>query len=147
MRKFLESFKFKEKCLTQYASTRLGVKKVEGLKIIVLQVVIAILGVLSVVAVPTIAGMADISNIAAANSEMATVQTAVNAYLSQQNPPLASDAIDALTVSDVAVYIRGGASVIKGEYDINGYGAVTATGRGSWPDIVAVVDGKFVKAP
>ena len=82
----------------------------------------------------------------AANAEMATVQTAVNAYISKQNPSLASAAIDALTVSDVAVYIRGGAGAIKGEYDINGYGVVTATGKGSWPDIVAAENGTFVRA-
>ncbi len=128
MRKFLKSFKFNEK----------------GFTLIELLVVISLLGLLAAIAVPNIIGVADISNITAANAEMATVQTAVNAYLSQQNPPLASTAIDALTVSDVVVYIRGGADAIKGEYDINGHGVVMATGKGSWPDIVKAVDGKFV---
>jgi type IV pilus assembly protein PilA len=152
MRKFLGSFKFNEKGFTLNASTRLGVNKVEGFTLskaegftlIELLVVIAILGVLAVIAVPNILGAANMSNVTAANAEMATVQTAVNAYLSQQNPPLASTVIEKLTVSDVAVYIRGGASVIKGIYAIDGYGVVTATGRGSWPDIVKAVDGKFV---
>jgi prepilin-type N-terminal cleavage/methylation domain-containing protein len=119
-----------------------------GFTLLELLVVISLIGLLAAIAVPMIANTGKSSNVAAANAEMAAVQTAVNAYLSKQNPPLSSTAIDALTVSDVAAYIRQGAGVIKGEYDIQGNGAVKASGIGTWPaDIVEVVNGSFVRKP
>ena len=107
--------------------------------------VLLILGLLAGIAVPLIASAGKTSYAAAANEEMAAVQTAVNAYLAAQDAPLTDAQTDALTVNDVAAYIRKGAGAIQGQYDISSTGAVTATGVGSWSN-VKVEDGKFVKS-
>lgn len=138
MMKFSKRFKFDEK----------------GFTLIELLVVISILGVLAAIAVSNIIGMTDTSNITAANVEMATVQTAVRAAMTDAGQAIVTPnsfgngADFTVTTSyKVGNYIQGGADAIKGVYHIDNLGVVTATDRGSWPAIVAVQDGRFVKAP
>jgi type II secretory pathway pseudopilin PulG len=117
----------------------------KGFTLMDLAVSIAILGVLAGITTPIIGKFFPITNLSAANAELATIQTATNSYVAD-NPSLDSTAIAKLAIDDVAPYIRGGAGVIKGIYAVTSSGVVVPTGAGSWSDI-DVSDGKFIKAP
>lgn len=109
---------------------RLFNKGQKGFTLIELLVVIAILGVLAVVAVPNVAslmGPSSPANLAAANIEAATVQTAVDIAIATASPQMTAAQITALTQASAAVtpYLRG---AIKGTYTVAADGSVTGTG-------------------
>ena len=93
-----------------------------GFTLIELLVVVAILGILTAVAVPSLYGMMNSGNVAAARAELATVQTAVDAYTAEHGivpPDLAT------VVSQSPTYFRG---TLKGTYSVALNGTVTQTG-------------------
>lgn len=94
----------------------------KGFTLIELLVVVAILGILTAVAVPSLYGMMNSGNVAAARAELATVQTAVDAYTAEHGtvPPTV-----AIVISQSPTYFRG---TIKGTYSIATNGTVTQTG-------------------
>ena len=69
MKSFLKSFRYGQK----------------GFTLIELLVVVAILGILAVVVVPNVTRMLGVADVAAANTEAATVETAAVAYLAENN--------------------------------------------------------------
>jgi prepilin-type N-terminal cleavage/methylation domain-containing protein len=119
-------------------------KNQKGFTLIELLIVIVILGILSAVAIPQVTKFIDKGKAAAAQQELALVQTAVGAAMADAqltaitNPPAdglplsASSTVNLkapstnLTVgtSDVGQFITGGVSTLKGTYAIGTNGTV-----------------------
>jgi type II secretory pathway pseudopilin PulG len=140
VKKLLQTFKFQE----------------WGFTFVELLVMLAILSLLAAVAVPMLTNSSKLSNTAAANEEMATVQTAVNgafaaALLHSVTPGIFGDGTDFMVNGTYKVgdYVRGGLNKIKEVYFIGPSGGVTANATGSWPaaDIQVTADGKFERKP
>jgi type IV pilus assembly protein PilA len=93
----------------------------KGFTLIELLVVVAILGVLAAVAIPNVSKFIGKGNVEAANTELATVQTACAAYQSDNNGVIPANP------AAIAPYIQSG---IKGAYTLasDGNGGVTVTG-------------------
>ena len=123
----------------------------KGFTLIELLVVISILGVLSAVTLPNVLGLMTAGNVSAANAEIATIQTAVDAYVSQASPALTPSQIGSIVVpgtSGVATYIRGGDPSVKGVYHVDSSGTVLITSVGTWTGVVPSSGGHvYLKAP
>ncbi len=91
-------------------------KNQKGFTLIELLVVVAILGVLAAVITPNVMKFINNGNEAAALSELASVQTAVDGYVTENHGEIPA------STDDLAEYIRGD---IKGTYEIGEDGTVT----------------------
>jgi type IV pilus assembly protein PilA len=90
LRKFFKSFKYGQK----------------GFTLIELLVVVAILGVLAAVAIPNVGKFIGKGKVEAANTEFATVQTAVAAYQADNKPAIAESADPISVTAYTAGYIQ-----------------------------------------
>lgn len=91
-------------------------KKERGFTLIELLVVCAILGVLAVVVVPNVQSFMKKGSETAAIEELASVQTASDAYSAANAGKTANN------VSDLSIYLR---NTVKGTYRIEANGTVT----------------------
>lgn len=109
------------------SSIRKSLKSQKGFTLIELLVVVAILGVLAAVVVPNVASFMNKGNLSAAKAEAASVQTAVDAYMTDHNATVPSGTT--VTPSDsgiLATYLR---SSIKATYSVSTTGVINGTGN------------------
>jgi prepilin-type N-terminal cleavage/methylation domain-containing protein len=92
----------------------LKLKGQKGFTLIELLIVIAILGILAAVIIPSISGMTTTAKLAAANTELASVQTAAIAYLADN--PTDIDGFDETALSG---YVSDD---LEGTYDFDANG-------------------------
>src|SRR5208283_2343934 len=106
-------------------------KRQKGFTLIELLVVIAILGILAAVAIPNVTKFIGQSKIAAANTELGLVKTAIAAAMTDAGTSTVSTPgtlTNVATTGDVTVatgytvgaYIQGGNTALVGTYTING---------------------------
>ena len=117
------------------------IKRQKGFTLIELLVVIAILGILAAVAIPNVTKFIGQSKIAAANTELGLVKTAIGAGMADQQTSTMTAGTEssssdlAVGSSTVGAYIQGGNAALKGSYTISASGQITAatyTGGGTF---------------
>ncbi len=98
----------------------------KGFTLIELLVVVAILGVLAAVAIPNVAKFIGQGSLEAANTELATVHTAVTAYMAENHTSALPDETNISPAdSDIlGLYIS---QPLKGSYTISVDGVITGT--------------------
>lgn len=94
----------------------------KGFTLIELLIVVAILGVLAAVAIPNVSKFVGSGNLAAANTEVATVQTAAIAYAADHS--LAPVAFTGVDLSATGGYLD---KPLKGTYSFNSDGSINGT--------------------
>lgn len=107
-------------------------KNIKGFTLIELLIVVAILGVLVALIVPNLISFIGTGDLAAANTEVNVLNTAITAYIADYN------GINPESMEDLEYYIKG---EIIGEYEIEDG---TIVGIGGW-DRLEWQDHKWVK--
>jgi type IV pilus assembly protein PilA len=111
----------------------------KGFTLIELLVVVAILGVLAAVAIPNVSKFIGTGNLAAAQTEAATANTALAAYFADGHPMIAM--ADGVVNTNITPYLNG--TALKGSYSCTVEGTITGvtyTGM-TWSG------GTWIKAP
>jgi len=120
MKKFLKSFRFGQK----------------GFTLIELLVVIAILGILAAVIIPNVARFMGAGAVEAANTELHNVQTAVIAYMVDNNLTTFDEPVGPATETGPEEFVLNQAN-LQATYQIEGGEVVSAipTEGGKWQDL------------
>jgi prepilin-type N-terminal cleavage/methylation domain-containing protein len=128
-------------------------KSEKGFTLIELLIVVAILGILAAVAIPNLGRFVGSSKVAAANTELGMVQTAVAAGMAENGVAvIPADAVPLSSGHDLVIiggnvtssYIQGGKEVLVGTYTFSTAGVVTAATYPGGPLFQAGPPPKFV---
>jgi type IV pilus assembly protein PilA len=99
----------------------------KGFTLIELLVVVAILGVLAAVAIPNVTKFIGTGDLAAAQTEAATVNTALGAYFADNHPVIAM--ADGVVNTNIAPYLAG--TALQGKYSCDANGTITGSTFGT----------------